>query len=1101
MNPKNILIPVIVSGLLIINNAVKAQQNNPLINSGELLKKGEALHDEGKYKEAIEQYKKISRSDTNYFSALYELSLSCYSDSQMNKALEYAKEGLRLVPQDFAKYSMLAANALDDMKKPEDALVVYDSALSKDPQSAILYFNKGVTLFQLKRMDEAKLVLQQGLLINPFHPSSHYFLGNIYLQQGNPVAAMLAYNTYLLLAPNGRYLSKIITLLSSITKVSDDVLEYVKTKKNTTEDNFNFVQQILLSKVALDKKYKLQADLEDNIVRQIQVVDEKLEYKRNDKGFAMQFYVPLYTKIFSEGNFEAMIFTMFSSLKLEKVESWNKKHKKESSEFATMAANYLNEIKSSRVLIEPDRKVAKIMYLYQNGDFIGSGELANNENKNLSGSWKFYYSNGLISSKGRFNEKEEKEGEWTYYYDNGITKEKLNFKENVKIGLAEGWYTNGNKWYTETYVDGKLAGLQTLYFYNGKLKQVVNYKDDKKEGVQKAYKYQGNLVSEAAFANDVQEGITIFYYPGGAKEDEVGYKNNKAEGPYKSYYESGKRKSQGEFADDLKQGEWIIYYENGGIKEKTTYKDNEITGEFTEYHENGKLSRKGNYTKKKIDGKLEDFDEDGKLFSDAIYDRGRLKEINFYDKSGKVIYNTGTRKGAANITFYSPEGIKTGEGYFNRDGNKEGKYVDYFLSGKINEETNFKDGIEDGAHTSYFYNGKKRLENTYVDGKESGYTKEYYFNGKLYFEGWVIDDEKQQQSVFYNPVGDVTTKEYFLNGELDGYSEYYYPGNIHDVDYHYHNGWLQEIIQYDTTGKVMATSTFNKGNGTYLYKHYNGKTQSEGNYQNYMLNGSYKKFYFDGSPRSVFYYKNDKLDSTYVEYFYGGVIKIQGTYKNGDKTGSWKYFYENGKISDEEIHQDGKLNGIDKIYNEDGSQDKSITYKDNNMDGEYKIFAENSQLAVVLNYKYGRIKSYTYEDKTGNRVPPIELPASSGKVSAFFKNGIPSIEINYTDNDIEGQYKLFFTNGKPYVQGQKEFGYYTGLKKIYYSNGNIWKEENYVLGNLHGNAKTYYANGKIKEDENYYNSDYHGLCRYYDEQGKLKQSRVYFYDNLLSVTN
>jgi antitoxin component YwqK of YwqJK toxin-antitoxin module len=1100
MNPKKYP-PALCAILLFISFSFTAiaQQNNPLINSGELLKKGQDLHDNSKYKEAITTYSQINRSDTNYSDALYELSMSCYADSQMQKALDYAKEGLRLFPQDFTRFSMQAANALDDMNKSDEALAVYDAAIAKDPQSYILYFNKGITLYRLKKEEDAKPLFQQSLLINPYNASPHYFMGNIYLHQGNLVAALLAYKTYLLVAPKGKYVSNIISQLGKIATVSDEVLEYVKNKKNTGEDNFDFTQQILQSKMALDKKYKLLADMEDNIVRQIQVVDEKLEYKKNDKGFAMQFYAPMYIKFFQEENFEPMIFTIFSGLTLDKVESWNKKHKKDAEAFADKAREYLNEIKFTRTLQQTDRKTAKTLYLYENGKYLGKGPYNSREKLSLEGSWEFFYENGQVRSKGAFNAEEKKIGEWNYFYDNGTLKEKMNFKDDKQEGLAEGWYTNGNKWYTETYKDGQLNGLQTLYYYNSNLKQLNNYKDDKLNGSRKSFNSQGSLVSQTTFKDDKQDGLTIFYYPSGAKEDEVMYTNSKAQGKYKSFYESGKLKSEGNFTDDLKQGLWVTYYENGTPQEKINYLDNEITGEFTEYHENGKLSRKGNYTKKKIDGKLEEYDDDGKLYSDAVYEKGRLKEINSYDKTGKVVYNTGTRKGAANISFFTPEGIKTSEGYFNRDGNKDGKFSEYFLSGKISEETNYKDGVQDGPHTSYYFNGQKKVENNYVDGKENGYTKSHYFNGKLSYEGWIIDDQRQQNIIYYNQQGDISTKEFYLNDDLDGYTEYYYPGNIPDFDYKYHSGWLQEITQYDSTGKVLYNNVLKMGNGPMIFKHYSGKNMVEGMYKNYMLDGIYKLFYFDGSPRSVNYYKNDKRDSTYKEYFYGGATKVEGKYKSGAKVGSWKYYYNNGKISDEEIYTNGKLNGVDKIYNEDGTFDKLVNYKDGNIDGEYKIYGENNQLAVVLNFKSGYVKSYSYEDKSGNLVPPIPLTGSNGKVKSFYKTGSPAVDMSFTDNDVQGPCKFFYSNGKPYIDGKREYGYYDGLKKVYYPNGNVWTEENFVLGNLHGIRKTYYPNGKLEKEENFYNDEFHGTCKYYDEQGKLKQTRVYYYDNLIRV--
>ena len=295
---------------------------------------------------------------------------------------------------------------------------------------------------------------------------------------------------------------------------------------------------------------------------------------------------------------------------------------------------------------------------------------------------------------------------------------------------------------------------------------------------------------------------------------------------------------EGNYIDDKKQGLWTMLYENGNIKENTTYKDNEITGEFTEYFENGKLERKGNYTKKKIDGKLFYYDEDGLTYSDAVYEKGKLREVNFYDKKGNIISNTSTRKGAADITFFSPQGIKLTQGYFNRDGNKEGEYVVYYASGKVSEKTMYKDGLKNGSHTSYFANGQTDVINNFIDDKEDGLTKGYFSNGKLHYEGWVIDDEKQQNIIYYNQMGDVKSRNYYLSNELDGYSEYYYPGNIKDCDYRYHNGWLEEIIQFDTAGNILCNVILEKGKAPVTFKNFNGKKMIECSYENYELNGS-----------------------------------------------------------------------------------------------------------------------------------------------------------------------------------------------------------------------------------------------------------------------
>jgi antitoxin component YwqK of YwqJK toxin-antitoxin module/Tfp pilus assembly protein PilF len=1093
-------ISFVVIFFTLLFNFAHAQQNNPLINSGELLKQGTELHEAKKYKEAIETYKKISRSDTNYSDALYELCLSYYADSQFQVAHNYALDGMRVFPDEYTRFALMDGNILDDMKRTDDALALYEEASKRNPHSAILYFNKGLTLLKNDKNEDAKKNLEQCLLINPYYASAHYLMGGILYEEGNLVGAMMAFKTYLLIAPSGKYSNNALQKLNSIAKVTDEVLGYVKKYKPGKTDNFDLLQQILLSKISYDKKYKLQVDLEDYIVRQIQVVDEKLEYNKNDKGFCMQFYVPFYIKLFKEDQFEPMIFTIFSGLDIKAVQSWNNKNKKRAAAFATFANEYLDEIKNSRVLNFTERKTAPVWYLFSDGKFIAKGGYKRNGDKIvLTGAWEFFYDNGAISAKGNLDEKEQKTGEWLYFYNNGQVKQKTNFKDDAEDGASEGWFSNGNKWFVENYISGKLEGLNTYYYYNGLVKNTINYKAGEKEGLQKNYNSSGSLTATQTFSKDKKSGEGITYFTTGQVQDQLTYKEGKAEGTYKSFYKSGPLEQQGDFTNDLRQGLWTTYYENGTVKEKTTYLDNEITGEFTEYYEDGKLSRKGNYTKKKIDGKLLSYDDDGVLYHDATYEKGRLREINFYDKKGNNIYNTTTRRGAADITFYSPDGFKTSQGYFNKEGFKEGKFTEYFASGKVSSETNYKEGTEDGPNTTYYNNGQKKLENNYKDGEEDGYVKGYFYNGKLSYEGWVMEGQKQQNLIYYNNFGDITQNTYYLDNEQDGYTEYFYPGNVKDYEYKYHNGWLEEITQYDSTGKVMGTTALKNGSGTLLYKHYNGKTAATCRYENYMLTGEYKIFFFDGSTSAQFYYLKDERDSSYKDYFYGGVLKSEGKYKNGNKTGLWKYYYDNGKLKEEFNYNDGKLQGIYKSYNIDGSIDRVLNYKDGNLHGDYKMYGENNQLAVILYYKDDVLQSYSYEDKTGKLVTPVPMKGASGKLVAYYKNGTQSAEINFLDNDIQGTRKFFYSTGKIYIDGIREFGYDHGVKKVYYPTGTLMKEENWVLGDFHGKRKAWYANGKPEKEENYYNDDLHGTCKYYDQTGKLKQTRVYYYGNLLSV--
>ena len=1099
MNFFKILRYYIAAMMLLNAGIVNAQEKNPLINSGEVIRTGSKLHDEKKYKEAIVEYNKVDRSDTNYVDALYELSYSYYADSQMNKSLECAKLGLTLFPKKYSSFSLQAANALDEMGKHDEALTLYSDALKRSPNSFLLYFNKGVVNYRKENYEEAKKNFQQCILINPYYTSAQYFLGKVYMLQGNLVPALMAFNTYLLMAPSGKYYSNVITALSSITKVSDEVLEYVKNKPAEREDNFTMQQDILLSKLALDKQYKLKADLEDNIVRQMQVVYEKLEYNKNDKGFCMQYYLPFFINLVKDGDFEATIFITFSGINNKKIEEWNKDNKKERQAFIDKASAYFDGIKRTQVLDPDERKRSDINYVYNNQVYIGRGAYTDLKTYQNIGKWEYYFDNGEIKARGNFNDAGKKDGEWIYYHDNGVIKEKARFANGELNGITEGWSDNGNKWYIDTYQAGKLNGPLTGYYYNENKKNTVVYKDDLKNGEERLYDYKGTLTAVINYVDDKLEGWYKRYYPNGKISSEVLYKNDKEEGTYKSYYNSGKLYLEGTYKDGLRQGEWKTYFEDGKLSEKTVYIDNDITGEFTEYFSNGKLKRKGNYYKKKIDGKIENYDDDGIKYSDIVYEKGKLKEISFYDKNGNTVSTTTTRKGAANIIFYSSEAVKSSEGYFTKNGDKDGKFVNYYTSGKISDESNWKEGVKDGPQTSYYADGKIYKMTNFTNDMEDGYVKDFYANGQISSEGWKIDGKRQQNYMYYNVVGDLTAKEYFLNDEQNGYSVYYEPGNIRRIEYLYKNGWLMSTKQFDTTGKIIHSNNFEKGNGKIIYKHYNGKISSEGNYQHYMLNGAYNYYFFDGSLYTTSFYKNDERDSIYRSYYWGGVLNSEGTYKAGSKEGKWKYYFPNGKIMAEEYYLNGELQGVNKTYYIDGSLARTVSYKDNEFDGPLVIYGEKNQLAVRLNYKNGIIKSYQYEEKPGILTTEIPVKNSTGLISAKYPNGKQSVLFNMVENKVEGSRKIFYSNGNIFIDCKRLNGENDGVFKTYHPDGSLWEEEQYVLGNLHGLCKYYYPNGKLEKEENYYNNENHGINKYYDTQGKLKQTLTFYYGTIVDA--
>ncbi|MBC7886278.1 MAG: tetratricopeptide repeat protein [Ferruginibacter sp.] len=1072
---------------------------NPLVDSKAVIAKGVALHDAGKYKEAIIEYSKVSASDTAYSNILHELILSHYSDSNFVEAEKYANIGLALYPNNSSKWYGLLADVYDDSKRSDLALKAYDTILAQNPYSYLACFNKGITLYRQSRFDEATGNFQQCIILNPYYSSAHYFLGQLAMRKGDMVQAMLSFATNLLVSPDNRYKNNTIGFLATIAEVNNTATDLLQKYKPGKEDNFEEVQEILVSKIALDKNYKLKADLEDKIVRQLQVVMEKLEYNAGDKGFWMQYYVPLFKNLWDNRHFEPLVFYMFSELEIKKVKEYTKKEKKKIEALSNTATGYLSDIRETHELLFSKRAAAPVRYYIKNYLVSGKGGHARNAKNEdiLTGPWEFYYENGRLKSKGDFDSEGMRRGNWSYYYENGILKEVTDYSNNLANGNSRSWSDNGLPYINCTYANDKMEGVATSHFYDGKLSTVIKYIAGKKNGVANYYNINGYLRTVTHYSNDEQEGEETVYYANGKTESVVNYVKDKAAGEYKAYFDNGKLKMTGNYTGGKKTGVWTSYFEEGKPEEVENYTAGELDGEWVSYYSSGKTASKRMYKKGEIDGRKEDFDEDGIVFSETIFEKGRLRDIKFFDKKGGIISNTTSRKGNADISFYGADGTKISQAYYSKEGLIEGKFTYFYKNGRSSMEGLYKNGLQDGKKTYYYANNKISQEGNYKDDKAHGYFINYYNNGQVSSEGWYVEGEQQGIFIYYDLAGNITSKVYYLDDNIHGIPEYYTATNKLDYKQYFDNGWLNKIDQYDSAGKVTVSSELKKGEGKVHFNHFNGKPYFESNYKYYKLNGVYTITNGDGSKNGVNYYKNGSLDSTYIAWHPNGKIQTEGKYVNGNKTGAWKYYYHDGGLFETENYVNGKLDGEDIQYDEQGVKNREFQYNNGELQGETKFIGDNGQLMVIMFYKNDNITGYSYEDKTGKLMPMIPLVNGAGTIDSYYRNGAKSAHMVFNEGVIDGERILYSANGKEKMVGNRVNGLENGSRKTYYLSGKIMREENYYYGERNGSSKYFNENGTLIYDLNFYLGNLHGDCKYYTA-GKLAQTYTYYFGILES---
>jgi len=1086
--------------LLFMGLRATAQPVLPSLNSATVIKRGGELYGQQMYKEAIAEYLKVPRNDTNYIDALRDITYVYYLDSNYVESLASAKKGLKFFPNRADEWYNLLANAYDEMGDQQMAIAFYDSVINRYQNAYQPWYNKGILYYDKGQLNKARECYQRALLINPFYSSAHYQLGKIAYEQGNLVPAVLSFVTNLLINPNNTYRNNVVTRLSNIAKMSDEAVKYAATKKPSAENDFELIQEIVASKLALDPKYKVKAGIDDPIVRLIQVILEKLEYDKNDQGFWMQYYTPFYTWLHLTDSYEPMMYHLFSGLEIKAVDAFVKKNKKAIDAMIPQVNKYLLNIKETQQLIADERNKQTIRYSFEDDDLVGKGKIegTGKEAKEV-GDWEFYYSNGALRSKGNLNSDGKKNGPWKFYHRNGAVRESSRWLEGKAQGQILVYYDNGVLGGEYEYEKGELQGLTTEYYFNGLVKNTCQYKAGKKNGLLTEYTSAGIKSYEGGHTNDLEEGQVIFYHKNGKPSTIYQYANGQTVGPFTSYFVNGSKKMEGTFTSDKRTGAWKEYFNSGKLKEEYLYDNNELTGACTSYYYNGNPAYKSNYEKGKLSGTYQDFGLDGKRYSSSVYDGGKLKELQFFDKQGKLVSTANVRNGGGNFVYYDEHGVKASEAFFTKEGTREGLSTWFYRNGKISTTETYKNGELEGEKISYYKNGQVSLKMNYSNGKEHGNKELFYINGQKQYAGMWQNGEPEETHLQYNELGTAEAMLNYQNGELSGFIEYYHPNGKKDYEQYYTNGWLQSVTQFDTLGGTLYHSSFANGNGAFELKKYNGKPYISIGCKAHFYNGEHTILFDDNNPSSVYYHKNGTLNGPLKNYYYGNKLSYEGNYLMGEQQGRWNFYYENGKLSYTETYDNGRLNGPVTLYNEDGTMDREITYNEGEMDSTYKMFGDDGQLQLMLNYQQGKLVSYSYNNKNGQLLPAIPIINGTGTVTAYYKNGEKSAEFGIEEGEQNGPRKLYFSNGRLMLQVTRVFGYDHGAKKIFTKEGNLYKAQNYYYDKLHGPAITYYPNGNIRAEENWYLGFLQGDSKFYDNNGKLTETRTFYFDSLQTV--
>ena len=314
-----------------------------------LIDEGVSLYDQGKYTEAIDKYKESYKLDSNSVVLFSELAMTYLALKDYANTENACKSAISKFANSKGLENIYCTlgNSLDERQSHEEALKTFSEGISKFPDYSMLYFNKGITEYNLKRYYAARTSFQNTIRLNPQKASSYYYLGIIEAYFENRIPAILTLSRFLVLEPKGKraevilpYLTKKVNNMFYQQKTGDSIAIYssAKTRIDTIKSSFLKVEENLLILATTSAIPGIGKEGETEIEKfkiKLQTIIELLEaFKKDNSDFYWEFLAPYFIDMEKQKFVKTFTYLINHFVKNDNdIENWFKINEKEIDKF------------------------------------------------------------------------------------------------------------------------------------------------------------------------------------------------------------------------------------------------------------------------------------------------------------------------------------------------------------------------------------------------------------------------------------------------------------------------------------------------------------------------------------------------------------------------------------------------------------------------------------------------------------------------------------------------------------------------------------------------------------------------------------------------
>jgi len=279
-----------------------SQDKLEYVDLNEIAKKATESSKNNEYVKVLDALNNISKNDSTYCSTLTSKSYYLLQLKKYDEVIQITDYGLKNGCVGYDDYfyinKVVAYIGKEEFNK---AIEVANEGLRFFPKSKKLWFNIGASYEGLKMIEKAVSAYKKTILLSPLYPQPHLKLGNICYKQEKMAQALMCFNMYLLLDPEGEQASEVINSLNSFVSASN-INEADSSIQISSDDvSFEDIDLVLSQNVALNKKYVTGNKINIDLVKQNHALLELLKEFSGNNGFWDSKYVPFYNWV-SEKN-------------------------------------------------------------------------------------------------------------------------------------------------------------------------------------------------------------------------------------------------------------------------------------------------------------------------------------------------------------------------------------------------------------------------------------------------------------------------------------------------------------------------------------------------------------------------------------------------------------------------------------------------------------------------------------------------------------------------------------------------------------------------------------------------------------------------------